>query len=242
MTPKQKLSSNAFDRDVESNQGYLYTENAPLSSCLANRRLTDATLSLIDLHGQQVVDIGCGDGTYTFELYHRAQPSRMAGIDFTQKAIDLANSKVAGRPITFAVGSACDLPYQANSFDIAHLRGLLHHVDRPADVLGEAFRIAPAIVIIEPNGYNLGLKLLEKFSAYHIEHKEKSYAPGLLDRWIGTLGGRVTHRTWVGSVPFFAPDRLTRALKFIEPLVEKIPVLNMLGCAAYVLVAERADR
>ena len=57
-----------FDRDVALNEGYRYTTNAPLSSRLANDRLTDATLDLVPLAGRSLIDVGCGDGTYTADL------------------------------------------------------------------------------------------------------------------------------------------------------------------------------
>jgi hypothetical protein len=37
----------------------------------------------------------------------------------------------------------------------------------------------------------------------------------------------------------FCPDWLARSAKCLEPIVERTPVLNALGCAIYVFVAER---
>lgn len=96
--------------------------------------------------------------------------------------------------MTFAVGSASGLPHSDGEFDLAYLRGVLHHMDRPIDALAEALRLAPLIVVVEPNGYNPGLKLLERVSRYHREHGEKSYAPRRLDRWVESVGGTVVAR------------------------------------------------
>jgi hypothetical protein len=95
------------------------------------------------------------------------------------------------------------------------------------------------IVVIEPNGFNPGLKVIERCSKYHIEHGEKSYAPRTLDRWISELRGRVIARQFVGLVPFFAPDWMARAMKRAEPGLEQLPVLRALGCAVYVFTATR---
>ncbi|MGD9781259.1 MAG: class I SAM-dependent methyltransferase [Kiritimatiellia bacterium] len=230
-----------FDRDAVANAGYLYTTGARLSSQMANRRLTDAALEAVDFRGQRVLDIGCGDGTYTIELFDRGQPASICGVDPAHKAIAVARQKSAGRNIAFAVENACKLPYEADRFDVVHLRGVLHHMDQPEVALREALRVAPAVVIIEPNGYNPILKLLERLSSYHREHEEKSYGSRKLTRWIGEGGGEVYLRKWVGLVPFFCPDLMARMLKMVEPVWERIPLVRVFGCAVCVMVATRRD-
>jgi SAM-dependent methyltransferase len=136
------------------------------------------------------------------------------------------------------VESAYELPYDANSFDIAYLRGVLHHMDQPQLAIREAVRVASTVVVIEPNGYNPVLKVLERYSPYHVEHHEKSYPPLQLDRWATAAGGTVTVRKWAGLVPMFCPDWMARPLKVIEPLVEVAPLLNLISCAVYVSVIE----
>jgi SAM-dependent methyltransferase len=226
-----------FKADLAENEGYRYTTNAPLSSRLANRRCTDAVLAMADFRGKRIVDVGCGDGTYTIELLELAQPASVHGVDLFPQAIVTARGKSADPRVTFAVGSATDLPYGDNSFDIAVVRGVLHHMPKAQDALREAMRVAPIIVVLEPNGYNPGLKLFERFHPYHKAHGEMSYAPKKLDRWIGELGGTVHRRTWAGLVPMFCPDRAAVALKKVEPAFERVPLLRSVGCAVYVFAA-----
>jgi len=78
---------------------------------------------------------------------------------------------------------------------------------------------------------------LEKFSRYHIEHQEKSYAPAYLDGEIKKLGGIILRRKWAGFVPMFCPDWMAKMMKVMEPLVESIPIVKHLGCAVYVFSA-----
>ena len=117
--------------------------------------------------------------------------------------------------------------------------GVLHHMERPVDALREALRVASTIVVLEPNGYNLGLKLIEKLSKYHREHGEKSYPPSRLERWVRDLGGRVEARDWVCLVPYFCPDWVARVTKVLEPLVESIPLVRRFGCGSFLIVATR---
>jgi len=90
------------------------------------------------------------------------------------------------------------------------------------------------IVVVEPNGYNPMLKVIEKTSKYHLEHEEKSYRPGILDAWFIRNGGEIVQSIYVGLVPMFCPDLAARVLKFFEPIVEKTPLLRRLCCGQYV--------
>jgi len=234
--------SGVFNSDAEKNGGYLYTTNAPLSAHLANRRITDAVLETVSLEGKRVLDLGCGDGTYTLELFERGKPSAMSGIDIAAGAIDIALRKKPGSPVVFKVCSADRLPFADDSFDLVHLRGVLHHLDNPVDVLREALRVAPNLVVTESNGYNPVSKVLQVVSRYHRAHHEKSYSPASLRRWIKKLGGTIRCDKYVSLVPFFCPDLLARSASMMEPLVEKIPLLNALSCGVYVVVAERKAR
>ena len=238
MGREEKEGLESFNRDVVVNEGYRYTTQARLSSVLANRRLTNAVLDIVDWRGKRVIDIGCGDGTYTAELFDVAGPREIVGIDPASEAIKVAESKVAGRPISYQTLSGCALPFQDKNFDIAHLRGVLHHVERPVDLLREAIRVSRWVVLIEPNGYNPVLKLIERCSQYHVEHGEKSYSPVMLRRWVCLCGGFIVAHQYAGLVPFFCPDAMARLLKVVEPKVERIPGANALACAVYVLLAK----
>jgi SAM-dependent methyltransferase len=230
----------AFDRDVTDRGGYQYTTDAPLSSRIANERLTLATLSAMDFSGKSVVDVGCGDGTYTLDIIDRGGASYVLGIDPAGQAIASAQEKVATRPIRFQVGDAYRLPAADSEFDIAHLHGVLHHMERPEEAVREALRVARAVVIIEPNGYSPVLKLLERCSRYHREHEERSYRARTIARWVRNAGGEVVRTRFVGLVPFFCPSSVARCLKAIEPLFESLIGLDRLSCAVAVLSVRRA--
>lgn len=237
MKKQTNKSISVFNQDAVQHQGYLYSTNAPLSSQIANKRLSDVTLENVDLRDKTVLDIGCGDGVYTIELFDKVPVKRMLGVDYATRAVEIATAKSGARPIEYEVQSAYSLPYAAKSFDVAILRGVLHHLDDPVPALKEALRVATIVWVIEPNGYNPGLKFLEKFSRYHIEHQEKSYLPAYLDKEIEKMGGKVLRRKWAGFVPMFCPDWMAKMMKAIEPVVEAVPVLKHLGCAVYIFSA-----
>jgi SAM-dependent methyltransferase len=220
-----------FDRDVELNEGYRYTTNAPLSSRLANDRLTDATLDLVPLAGCTLIDVGCGDGTYTADLARRGGPSRVVGVDPSPKAVEVASRRHP--ELHFEVGDACWLEATPERFDVAVARGVLHHADDPARLVRAIGRVAETVVVIEPNGWNPVLKVIERASAYHRAHGERSWRSSVIDSWLRDAGFRPATRTWAGLVPFFCPTPAARLLKALEPIVESAGPLGRPALAVY---------
>ena len=226
-----------FDHDVEVNEGYRYSANAGLSSHLANERLTEVTLRYGNLAGRSVIDVGCGDGAYTRELAGRAKPREIVGIDPAARAIALASER--NPDIRFEVGDQHWLEETDLRFDIAIARGVLHHADDPGRVVRSMCRVANQVLLIEPNGLNPVLKVIERVSSYHREHGEKSYSPRLIDSWLQSGGMTIDTRLWAGLVPFFCPAPAARILKAVEPVVERLPVLSRAALAVYVVRASR---
>ena len=232
-------SIDVFDRDALSHGSYVYTNGTCLSSRLATQRSAKVILELGRFEGRSVLDIGCGDGFYSFRFWDDGQPRVLMGVDAARQATDAANRNKQHRRIHFVVGNAHSLPYSDDSFDLVLIQSILHHDDDPQGILREAFRLAPEILIHEPNGYNLGLKIIERTSPYHREHGEKSYTARQMIRWVEQVGGRVLRQKFAGFVPMFCPDWLARTMKSVEPAIERTPILRSLGCAVYVLVARR---
>jgi len=229
----------AFDKDVIDLGGYLYSTNPQLSSQLAHGRISEAVLEIVDFSETKVLDIGCGDGVFTLEVFDRGKPKLLHGIDLAQKALNIAKSKSADRNINYAVNSAYCLPYPDDSFDIAHLRAVLHHMDYPDLAIKEALRVAKTIVVAEPNGNNIGVKLFEKLSAYHRNHQEKSYYSYQFHNWVKKAGCEIRDKAFVGLVPTFCPDWIARLAKLFEPILERIPILRTFGCSIYIFTASK---
>ena len=232
---KREKNIHQFSLDAKTNEGYIYTTKGSLSSQMANKRLTDVTIELIkSFKNKTIIDIGCGDGTYTLELLAK-KPKYILGIDPAEEAIKKAKKdKKKLKNIDFRIENIYHLDRLNKTFDIAVVRGVLHHLydaPRAAKILS---KIAKVIIIIEPNGYNPMLKIIEKISPYHKAHEEKSYSPPDLDRWFEDNSCQINKRMYAGLVPFFCPDWLAKILKKIEPTVEKIPLLNRLLCAVYI--------
>lgn len=238
-----KKNVGQFDEDVRRTGSYAYTAER-LSSRLANARISRSVAEAYDFRGKSVLDLGCGDGTYALELPGFGA-ARVLGIDPAAMAVNAAieKAKAAGlnAVAAFEVGDIYSLaPHIVNGgFDCVVLRGVLHHLpDAPSALNGLAV-VAPSIVVLEPNGYNPVLKVLEKFSAYHVAHEERSFSPGQLQRWLEEAGFRVRSSTLLNLVPMFCPDWMASTLRTIEPAVEHLPGIRDLACGQVVLVGER---
>ena len=96
------------------------------------------------MSGQRVVDFGCGWGTFGFELSHRV--AEVVGIDFSEKSIELCNSRLESDPrenLTFLCADAGDTGLEAESYDVVIAADLFEHL-YPEDstrVVEEAYRI-----------------------------------------------------------------------------------------------------
>ena len=227
----------AFDSDVDAHEGYVYTTNDRLSSSLARERWVKTVLGMTEMKGRKLLDLGCGDGYFTRHYYDTQGPTSIVGIDPSANAIKSAIAKKGERAIEFSVGDGHSLPFADKSFDLVLVQAVIHHDPDPADVVREACRLAHEVVILEPNGYNPALKVIEKVSPYHRQHKEKSYPPRAIDGWIAAAGGRVVVQKYSNLVPVFAPDLVARALKAFEPAVEATPILRTFCCAIYTVRA-----
>ena len=218
--------------------GYVYTRAGKLSALTSNRRQSRAILGALSFAGKRVVDLGCGDGTYTLEFVTLAGAASVVGVDPAQGAIAHAEQLLRKRSVanvSFLQASIDDFAPDA-PFDVAVLRGVLHHMDNPEAAIAKALQIARQVVILEPNGLNVILKLIEKLSPYHRRHGERSFLPATLEKWIAKGGGAVTKRQFVNLVPFFCPDAAVKLLAALEPIVEALPFIRNFACGQCLLV------
>ena len=94
--------------------------------------------------GQKLLDFGCGPGTITVGLARAVEPGDLHGIDMEESQIDLARAaaEAGGHAnATFHVGDVTDLPFEDDSFDVAHCHTVLTHVPDTQAILREVRRV-----------------------------------------------------------------------------------------------------
>ncbi len=233
-----KKNVSQFNADVRENAGYRYSTNAPYSSIAAHARQTSVILERIPAGTRTLVDIGSGDGVYTNDVKKGRPDLEISGFDPADEAISAASKRFPN--VSFTTANLLDpesLP--RTMYDVGVMRGVLHHVSDPESAIRNCARVCRTLILLEPNGNNPILKIIEKTSAYHIEHEEQSFTSPTLRRWCRAGGWKVESQTFAGFVPIFSPTPFARVMKALEPVLEKIPLVRTFGAAYTVLVCTR---
>ncbi len=235
-----KNNVSIFSRDAFETGSYAYT-GTRLSSALANERMSYAATAIYPMEGKRILDLGCGDGSYSLDLIRKGAAS-VFGIDPAEAAVATAtiNADTAGlsTKATFQTGNLYSLDL-TERFDCIVLRGVLHHLPDAARALEAVATFADNILIIEANGANPLLKLIEKTSKYHIEHEEQSFCAFTVKKWLAKAGMKTVACNYVNLVPMFCPDWMARICKVVEPLVEAVPGMRNIACGQYVILAKK---
>lgn len=235
-----KKNVTQFDNDVLENQGFVYTTNLKYSSIVSNRRISDEVKRSIQPYVDTIFDAGCGDGTYTQEIKSSFPQAKILAADPSSEGVRIAQTKYPG--IEFFVMDIEDEKaynvFQA-PLDVTVIRGVLHHMNNPVKGIQNISKVTRKLIIVEPNGNNPILKIIERTSKYHIEHEEQSFSSSTLKKWCEDSGFENIRVKYIGLVPFFFPTFLSKVIHLFQPLVEKIPLINKHFCAQIVLTANK---
>ncbi len=97
-----------------------------------------ATIEKLKLkQGENVLDIGCGDGRVTAEIAKQVQPGSVIGIDNSQSMVELAGKRFSSSMfpnLSFKCVDAKELTFD-NQFDVVTSNAVLHWVDDHLNVL-----------------------------------------------------------------------------------------------------------
>lgn len=104
---------------------------------------------VLALEGLEVLDIGCGTGSWVLEMAQ--QGARVTGLDVAPGMIRVAEGKLASagfgggaasaERVRFVAGDARELPFPAETFDLVTIVNVLEFVTEPGRVLSEAARV-----------------------------------------------------------------------------------------------------
>jgi 2-polyprenyl-3-methyl-5-hydroxy-6-metoxy-1,4-benzoquinol methylase len=240
-----KKNVERYNKDIETENGYGYTQDIYYSAYLVNTRVMMAITKYIRSYDSEihtVIDIGCGDGTNTNEIKKLFPDKQVTGFDPAAKAIDVAKKKYPY--VIFFVEDAHEysLNPEEQQYDLAIMSSVLHHSANPEEVIKTVSSYAKKILIIEPNGNNFVRKILEKTSSYYIEHEEVSFKPKTVKGWCEKAGYTINPIEHFGFIPLFFPETLSRIIWFFTPTLEKIPLIKHYLSGACVISGSRPDR
>jgi len=137
------------------------------------------------------LEVGCGDGALLCELHSRGFGGRLAGVEITEAAVQIAARRSEIDSVSLYDGSRLDRP--GGSYQLGILSHVLEHVPDPAALLHEVARVCDAVVVEVPLEANLSARRASKR-----EHAEEVGHLQRLDRQtmrelVGRAGLRVAH-------------------------------------------------
>lgn len=94
----------------------------------------------------EVLDLGCGSGLLSIPLTQLCGWATFTGVDRSQEMLDIAKNKPGADRVSWQKQNALALEYPEHSFDAVLMSNLLHHFQRPQDVIDQAVRV------LKPNG------------------------------------------------------------------------------------------
>ena len=122
-----------------------------------NARINAAHLLPYLEPGLRVLDLGCGPGTISVGLADAVKPAELHGIDMEESQIEMARAAASAGGHSnafFQTGEVTDLPFEDESFDVAHCHALLMHIPNTGAVLAEVMRV------LKPGGLISGRELI----------------------------------------------------------------------------------
>jgi SAM-dependent methyltransferase len=125
-----------------------YEASNPAVRYLLNRFLHRVDEAAAALSPSSVLDVGCGEGVVTERLAQRLAPASVVGVDAGEARLKAEWDTRGGPNISFVAGSAYDLPFAEDSFDVVCCIEVLEHLERPRDALGELRRVASRALLL----------------------------------------------------------------------------------------------
>jgi len=164
----------------------------------------------------KALDLGCGTGNYTVELYKRGFD--VIGFDASEKMLEIARRKLPD--VKFIKGDAYKLPFPDESFDVVLSVTMFEFIHQPEKVVNEIYRI------LKPGGEAL-IGTMNGKSLWFIFKRIKS----------------IFVETAYRYARFYTPQELETLLKdsgFIE--VESAGVIFLPSFWPFPSLAERIDK
>jgi SAM-dependent methyltransferase len=91
--------------------------------------------------GENILDVGCGNGSLTFSLAEAADLSGIAAIDFSPVFVEETRRRNSDARITVRQADACALPFDDGMFDRAMALLVLHFVPEADRAVAEMGRV-----------------------------------------------------------------------------------------------------
>ena len=133
--------------------------------------------------GMSLLDLGAGAGTITADLADLLAPGTVTATEVDEQVVDVVRAALAGREnVEYAVADAHALPFDDDTFDVAHAHQVLQHVADPVQALREMARVTkPGGLIAVRDADYAGMFWYpesERLTQWQALYRELAYAAG----------------------------------------------------------------
>lgn len=191
---------------------------------------------LPDLNGKKVLEVGCGRGSFSFYLSKKYPKAYITGIDFSDKAIEIARSRFQNQNLAFETGDAEAMSFHESQFDMVISCETMEHVFHPPKMANEIHRVLKrnGTFILTTENYFNGMILAwikawitkQPFdSGSGVQPHENFFLFWMVKKYLTSAGLKVSHTEsnhfqWL-LLPRFAPASLCTE-DFENPILKKI--------------------
>lgn len=148
--PIAKLSYSEFERMIIKKHGHIIFKLFGYPLGVSSRQRANIIIKYLKPHiNENVLDIGCGIGYYSFELATKFN-CQVDGIDIDADDIELANKirdLTKCNNVNFKVQNVLELDFPDNTFDKIILSEVLEHIRNDRKALKDVCRV------LKPHGY-----------------------------------------------------------------------------------------
>jgi ubiquinone/menaquinone biosynthesis C-methylase UbiE len=157
-----------------------YEASNPVVRRLLARFLQRVDETAANLHPASVLDVGCGEGVVTERLARLVAPAAVRGLDADEAQLGEEWRRRREPNLSFATGSAYDLPFEDGSFDLVCAIEVLEHLERPRDALAEMTRVAKRVLLLSvPN--EPGWRISHMLAGRNV--RDLGNTPGHINHW-----------------------------------------------------------
>jgi len=111
-------------------------------------------------HPVNTLEVGCGDGALLSELHRRDFGGRLAGVEITGAAVEIARTRAEIDSVELYDG--LHLPAADGEYELGIVSHVLEHVEDPPALLAEVARAARAVVVEVPLEQNISARRASK--------------------------------------------------------------------------------
>jgi SAM-dependent methyltransferase len=166
-------------------------------------------------HGgpSSVLEVGCGDGALLCELRARGFGGRVAGVEITHAAVEIARRRAQIDSVERYDGA--HLPARDGEYELGVLSHVLEHVRDPVALLREVARACAAVVVEVPLEANLsarrGAKREHAAEVGHLQRLDREAMRAIVARAGLRVAGEIEDPLTLAVHRFFAATPAARA-------------------------------